>query len=99
MTPFGWLILLLIFLGAELAFHCLVSLWFSAGAAAAFALSLGGISLGGQLLGFGAVSFLTLILIRPAAFFFGGYFTGRHKKAGGQDEASVGSESGIRHCP
>ena len=61
MASLGWLVSFLVFLGVEMAFCCLTSLWFAVGALGAFA----------------AVSFLTLILIRPVAFLMG-----RHVKDG-----------------
>ena len=70
MASIGWLALFLLFLGVELAFGCLTSLWFAAGAVGAFAAGLAGCVLQQQLAVFAAVSFLTLILIRPAAFLF-----------------------------
>lgn len=85
MTSLGWLVSFLVFLGVELAFRCLTSLWFAAGAAGAFILALTGASMEAQLGGFAAVSFLTFILIRPAAFFFNRHSIGRHRRAGGQD--------------
>ena len=69
MLSVGWLVSFLIFLGVELAFGCLTSLWFAAGAIGGFA---------AQLAVFVAVSFLTLILIRPLAFILG-----RRERAGG----------------
>lgn len=52
-------------------------LWFAVGALGAFAVALTGGSMEQQLAGFVAVSFLTLILIRPVAFLMG-----RHVKDG-----------------
>lgn len=83
MASLGWLVLFLVFLGVELLFRCFISLWFAAGAAAAFILSFWGASEGVQLLGFAVVSFLTFILIRPAVFFFGRHR--RRGRSGGQD--------------
>lgn len=80
MASVGWLVSFLVFLGVELAFRCLTSLWFAAGAAGAFAAALVGASMEQQLACFVAVSFLTLILIRPAAFLVNQYVTGRHRK-------------------
>ena len=69
MASLGWLVSFLVFLGVEMAFCCLTSLW--------FAVALTGGSMEQQLAGFVAVSFLTLILIRPVAFLMG-----RHVKDG-----------------
>lgn len=66
-----WLILFLCFLGLELAAGCLISLWFCVGCLGAWLGSLGGIALEGQLALFVSLSFLTLILIRPAAILAG----------------------------
>lgn len=85
MTSLGWLVSFLVFLGVELAFRCLTSLWFAAGAAGAFIIALTGASMEQQLAGFVAVSFLTLILIRPAAFFLSRCHAGRRRRAGGQN--------------
>ena len=85
MASLGWLVSFLVFLGVELAFRCLTSLWFAAGAAGAFIIALTGASMEAQLAGFVAVSFLTLILIRPAAFLFNRHMAGRHRRAGGQN--------------
>lgn len=85
MASLGWLVSFLVFLGVELWFCCLTSLWFAAGAAVAFVISLTGASLEAQLAGFVAVSFLTLALIRPAAFFFHRHCMGRRRRAGGKD--------------
>lgn len=78
MFSVGWLVSFLIFLGLELAFSCLTSLWFAAGALGGFAAALMGVTVEGQLAVFAAVSFLTLILIRPAAFILG-----RRERTGG----------------
>lgn len=78
MLSVGWLVSFLVFLGIELAFGCLTSLWFAAGALGGFAAAFAGISMEGQLAVFVAVSFLTLILIRPAAFMLN-----RRERAGG----------------
>ena len=75
MLSVGWLVSFLIFLGVELAFGCLTSLWFAAGAIGGFAAAL---PMEAQLAVFVAVSFLTLILIRPLAFMLG-----RRERAGG----------------
>ena len=75
MLSVGWLVSFLIFLGVELAFGCLTSLWFAAGAIGGFA---AGLPMEAQLAVFVAVSFLTLILIRPVAFMLG-----RRERAGG----------------
>ena len=72
MLSVGWLVSFLIFLGVELAFGCLTSLWFASAAA------LAGLPMEAQLAVFVAVSFLTLILIRPLAFMLG-----RRERAGG----------------
>ena len=82
MASIGWLVSFLVFLGVELAFRCLTSLWFAAGAAGAFIIALTGASMEAQLAGFVAVS---LILIRPAAFLFNRHMAGRHRRAGGQN--------------
>ena len=63
----AWLIAFLCFLGLEAACRCLVSLWFCAGCLGAWLGGLAGVDLEGQLALFVAVSFLTLILLRPAA--------------------------------
>ena len=73
MASLGWLVSFLVFLGVEMAFCCLTSLWFAVGALGAFAVALTGGSMEQQLAG----SFLTLILIRPVAFLMG-----RHVKDG-----------------
>lgn len=78
MLSVGWLVSFLIFLGVELAFGCLTSLWFAAGAIGGFAAALAGLPMEAQLAVFVAVSFLTLILIRPLAFILG-----RLERAGG----------------
>lgn len=85
MAPLGWLAALLIFLGLELAFVSLTSLWFAAGALGAFFTALAGGSRELQLVVFAAVSFLTLILIRPAAFYIS-----RRKKVGIDHENAAG---------
>lgn len=77
MASLGWLVSFLVFMGVEMAFRCLTSLWFAVGALGAFAVALTGGSMEQQLAGFVAVSFLTLILIRPVAFLMG-----RHVKDG-----------------
>lgn len=79
MASLGWLVSFLVFMGVELVFHCLTSLWFAAGALGAFAVAFMGGSMEQQLAGFVAISFLTLILIRPVAF-----LAGRHRRAGGK---------------
>lgn len=71
MASLGWLVSFLVFMAVELVFRCLTSLWFAAGALGAFAAAFMGGSMEQQLAGFVAVSFLTLILIRPAAFMAG----------------------------
>ena len=43
MLSVGWLVSFLIFLGVELAFGCLTSLWFAAGAIGGFAAALAGL--------------------------------------------------------
>ena len=68
----AWLIAFLCFLRLEAACRCLVSLWFCAGCLGAWLGGLAGVDLEGQLALFVAVSFLTLILLRPAAFLLGG---------------------------
>ena len=73
MASLGWLVSFLVFLGVEMAFCCLTSLWFAVGALGAFAVALTGGSMEQQLAGFVAVSFL----IRPVAFLMG-----RHVKDG-----------------
>lgn len=85
MASMGWLAALLIFLGLELAFVSLTSLWFAAGALGAFITALAGGDMEIQLVVFTGVSFLTLILIRPAAFFIN-----RHRKAGMEHENAAG---------
>lgn len=85
MASIGWLVALLIFLGLELAFVSLTSLWFVAGAMGAFITELAGGNIEMQLVIFTAVSFLTLFLIRPAAFFIS-----RHRKAGIDHEHAAG---------
>ena len=85
MTSMGWLVLLLIFLGLELAFAALTSLWFAAGALGAFITALAGGSMELQLVIFTVVSFLALMLIRTAAFFIGS-----HRKAGANHENAAG---------
>ncbi len=64
----AWLFLFLCFLGLELFAGCLVSLWFCAGCLGAWLGGLAGVSFEGQLALFVALSFLALILLRPAAF-------------------------------
>ena len=64
----AWLFLFLCFLGLELFSGCLVSLWFCAGCLGAWLGGLAGVSFEGQLALFVALSFLALILLRPAAF-------------------------------
>ena len=85
MASIGWLVSFLVFLGVELGFRCLTSLWFAAGAAGAFAIALTGASMEAQLGGFVAVSFLTLILIRPVAFLFSNHTVGRRRREGGRN--------------
>ncbi len=68
----AWLFLFLCFLGLELAAGCLVSLWFCAGCLGAWLGGLAGVNFEGQLALFVALSFLTLILLRPAAFWLAG---------------------------
>lgn len=75
----GWIVSFLVFMGLEFAFGCLTSLWFAAGALGAFAVAFMGGAMELQLAGFVAISFLTLLLIRPAAFLI--Y---RRRKAGGR---------------
>ena len=64
----AWLFLFLCFMGLELFAGCLVSLWFCAGCLGAWLGGLAGVSFEGQLALFVALSFLALILLRPAAF-------------------------------
>lgn len=85
MAPIGWLAALLIFMGLELAFVSLTSLWFAMGALGAFITALAGGDLEMQLVIFTAVSFLTIIVIRPAAFYLN-----RRKKAGVDHENAAG---------
>ena len=68
MVPAGWLMVFLLFLGAELFFKSLTSLWFAAGALGAWLGAWAGLSLERQLLLFALLSFLVLFLIRPLAF-------------------------------
>ena len=77
MTAFGWLLVFLGFLGLELLFGSLVSLWFAAGAFGAWIAALGGTAFTGQLWVFLALSFLALFLIRPLSFLAG---RGRKKR-------------------
>ena len=72
MVYFGWLLCFLVFLGLELIFGCLISLWFAAGALGGWAAAMAGAALKGQLAVFLAVSFVTLFLIRPLSFFLAG---------------------------
>jgi membrane protein implicated in regulation of membrane protease activity len=68
MASFGWLLVFLGFLGTEVFWGHLVSLWFAVGSLGAWLGKLAGISMEGQLGIFVAVSFLALFFIRPAAF-------------------------------
>ena len=52
MASLGWLVSFLVFLGVEMAFCCLTSLWFAVGALGAFAVALTGGSMEQQLAGF-----------------------------------------------
>ena len=66
-----WMICFAGFLGLELFCGCLVSMWFAAGALAAFGAQRLGAGLELQLWVFTAVSFLILFLIRPLSFLLG----------------------------
>lgn len=79
MISMEWLLAGLVFLGIEAAFGCLTSLWFVIGAAAAWAAREAGLPIEGQLGVFGAVSFVSILLLRPAAF-LGAYAAGKLKK-------------------
>ena len=82
MASIGWLLTFLAFLGLELLCGCFVSLWFASGSVGAWIGCQAGLSMEGQLAVFLAVSFLTLILLRPAAFLFAGRGrAGRHHEA------------------
>ena len=63
MLSVGWLVSFLIFLGVELAFGCLTSLWFAAGAIGGFAAALAGLPMEAQLAVFVAVSRLFLYVL------------------------------------
>ena len=68
MAVIGWMAAFLLFLGLELAQRALTTLWFACGALAAAVAAFGLADIGVQLLWFVAVSFLALVLVRPAAF-------------------------------
>lgn len=67
MAVIGWMAAFLLFLGLELAQRALTTLWFACGALAAAVAAFGLADIGVQLLWFAAVSFLALVLVRPAA--------------------------------
>lgn len=67
MSPITWLIVFVILLGIELGTMALTTIWFAAGALAAFVLSLIGVRIEVQLVAFVAVSFVVLVLVRPFA--------------------------------
>lgn len=81
----GWIAAFFLFLGLELAFVPLTSLWFAIGALGGWIAALAGGELEGQLAVFVAVSFLALILIRPWAFWIS-----RRRKVGGDCEDTAG---------
>ena len=64
-SAYVWLVLLILFLMAEGATVALVSLWFAAGALAAFIAALLGASVGLQLVLFLVVSVALLAMLRP----------------------------------
>ena len=68
MLSVGWLVSFLVFLGLELAFGCLTSLWFAAGAIGGFAAALAGLPMEAQLAVFVAVSFMLFLMVRPFAY-------------------------------
>ena len=73
-----WLIAFVVFLVVEGVTTSLTSIWFAGGSLAALVVQVCGGGLYPQLAVFVAVSFLTLILIRPLAFILG-----RRERAGG----------------
>lgn len=68
MAVIGWMTVFLVFLGLELAQRALTTFWFACGALAAALAAFGLADMGTQLLWFVAVSFLSLAIVRPAAF-------------------------------
>ncbi len=82
MAPAGWLILFLVFLGAELAYRSLTSLWFAGGALGAWIAAWMGFGLERQLLVFAGSSLGILLLIRPLAFLLGAGRRRAQRRAG-----------------
>lgn len=65
MAIISWMAAFLVLLAVELSSKSLTTLWFAGGAAAGAAAAYTGLTLGGQLVWFAAVSFLVLFLVRP----------------------------------
>lgn len=84
MIQMEWLLAALAFLGLETAFGSLTALWFVPGALGAFVFQRLGMPLEGQLGAFAALSLLSLVLIRPWAF-FAARMAGRIGRAGEGD--------------
>ena len=67
MQAVAWLVLLVVMLAAEAVTLGLTTIWFAAGALAAFLLALAGANLLIQILGFFVVSAILLFAMRPVA--------------------------------
>ena len=67
MSPVIWLVIFVVLLGIEIATMALTTIWFAAGALAAFALSFTSLGTAAQLAAFVVVSFVALFLVRPFA--------------------------------
>ena len=67
MSPVIWLVIFVVLLGIEIATMALTTIWFAAGALAAFALSFTSLGTEAQLAAFVVVSFVALFLVRPFA--------------------------------
>lgn len=66
-APILWLILLVVFVVAEIATVGLVTIWFAGGAIAAFFVSMAGAGTMAQIIVFLIVSLVLLMLVRPLA--------------------------------
>ena len=67
MMTIGWLAAFVVFIGIEIGTMALTTIWFAAGSAAAFLLSLAGLGIGWQVGVFLVVSIVLFVFTRPWA--------------------------------
>lgn len=91
MVAVYWMIAFLVFLGIEAATAALTSIWFAGGSLAALAVYAVGFGVKAQLSVFVLVSFILLLLVRPAA---AGYI--RQKKTRTNVDSLVGKKAVVK---